>query len=70
MALAAPDQGSALVVAMYQYFNYSSASSCAKQYDGTAYGPVLTQVAAYADVGGYDGQVGSPFVSDIALHVD
>ncbi|KAH7886007.1 Metallo-dependent phosphatase [Phlebopus sp. FC_14] len=55
LALSAPDQGPRLALALCEYFNYSS--DCEATYGPLALGPVLTQVLAYADVGGYDGQL-------------
>ncbi|KDQ63152.1 hypothetical protein JAAARDRAFT_188759 [Jaapia argillacea MUCL 33604] len=54
VALTTPDQGPALVVALCEYFNYSK--TCETSYGPLALGPVITQVIANADVGGYDGQ--------------
>ncbi|KIJ65063.1 hypothetical protein HYDPIDRAFT_27793 [Hydnomerulius pinastri MD-312] len=54
LALAAPEQGSNLAVALCEYFKYSS--TCEASYGPLALGPIFTQVVAYADVGGYDGQ--------------
>ncbi|KAG1858059.1 Metallo-dependent phosphatase-like protein [Suillus subalutaceus] len=54
LALAAPEQGTNLALALCQYFNYSS--SCEKSYGPLVMGPILTQVVSFADVGGYDGQ--------------
>lgn len=55
VALSAPDQGPNLAVSLCEYFDYSSA--CAANYGPLALGPIFTQVVAYADVGGYDGQL-------------
>ncbi|KAG2062705.1 hypothetical protein BDR04DRAFT_1164661 [Suillus decipiens] len=55
LALAAPEQGSNLALALCEYFDYSS--SCEKSYGPLVLGPILTQVVSFADVGGYDGQV-------------
>ncbi|KAG1723693.1 sphingomyelin phosphodiesterase [Suillus lakei] len=54
LALAAPEQGTNLALALCEYFNYSS--SCEKRYGPLVMGPILTQVVSFADVGGYDGQ--------------
>lgn len=55
LALAAPDQGPNLAVALCEYFNFSS--SCVANYGPLALGPIFTQVLSYADVGGYDGEL-------------
>ncbi|EIW79572.1 sphingomyelin phosphodiesterase [Coniophora puteana RWD-64-598 SS2] len=55
LALAAPEQGPNLAVAICEHFGF--APNCQQQYDWTAYGPVLTQVASYGNLGGYDGQL-------------
>jgi sphingomyelin phosphodiesterase len=55
LALAAPEQGPVLAVALCQHFNFSK--SCDKIYSETVSGSVITQVVANADVGGLDGQV-------------
>lgn len=54
LALAAPEQGTNLALALCEYFNYSS--SCEKSFGPLVMGPILTQVVSFADVGGYDGQ--------------
>ncbi|KAG1794909.1 sphingomyelin phosphodiesterase [Suillus plorans] len=54
LALAAPEQGTNLALTLCEYFDYSS--SCEKNYGPLVLGPILTQVASFADVGGYDGQ--------------
>ncbi|KDQ62021.1 hypothetical protein JAAARDRAFT_150983 [Jaapia argillacea MUCL 33604] len=54
LALAAPEQVPNLLVALCEYFNYST--TCAQTYGLNDYGGIITQVLAYADVGGYDGQ--------------
>ncbi|KAG2363419.1 sphingomyelin phosphodiesterase [Suillus spraguei] len=54
LVLAAPEQGSNLALTLCEYFNYSS--SCEESYGPLVLGPILTQVAYFADVGGYDGQ--------------
>ncbi|KAH9835891.1 sphingomyelin phosphodiesterase [Rhodofomes roseus] len=55
LALAAPEQGPSLAVALCEAFDYSS--DCATEYSVYDLGTPITQVIAYADVGGYDGQV-------------
>ncbi|EGN94903.1 hypothetical protein SERLA73DRAFT_171272 [Serpula lacrymans var. lacrymans S7.3] len=55
LALAVPDQGPEFAVQLCEYFNYSS--TCSVTYGKYALGPILTQVIASADVGGYDGQL-------------
>lgn len=55
LALAAPEQGSTLAVDLCTTYNFSS--TCQATYGPLALGPVITQVVANADVGGYDGQV-------------
>ncbi|EIW86935.1 sphingomyelin phosphodiesterase [Coniophora puteana RWD-64-598 SS2] len=57
LALAAPEQGPNLAVTLCQYFGYDTDADCQQQYDWTAYGPILTQVASYGNLGGYDGQL-------------
>ncbi|KAG1867973.1 hypothetical protein C8R48DRAFT_793164, partial [Suillus tomentosus] len=54
LAFAAPEQGTNLALTLCEYFDYSS--SCEKNYGPLVLGPILTQVASFADVGGYDGQ--------------
>ncbi|TFK56749.1 sphingomyelin phosphodiesterase [Heliocybe sulcata] len=54
IALTAPQLGPEFAVAACEHFNYST--TCEGTYGKNALGSVLTQVAAYADVGGYDGQ--------------
>ncbi|KAG6333055.1 hypothetical protein ID866_6032 [Astraeus odoratus] len=60
IALSVPEQGPNLAVALCEHFNYSS--TCVENYGPLALGPVFTQVLAYADVGGYDGEVGNQFL--------
>ncbi|KAH9937350.1 uncharacterized protein B0H18DRAFT_1081562 [Fomitopsis serialis] len=55
LALAAPEQGPNLAVALCEAFDYSD--DCATEYGVYTLGTPITQVIAYADVGGYDGQV-------------
>ena len=55
LALAAPEQGPNLAVALCEAFDY--ADDCATWYSFYTFGTPITQVIAYADVGGYDGQV-------------
>ena len=55
LAMAAPDQGPALAVAICNHFKFNS--DCATQYGLLGLGSVITQIVANADVGGYDGQV-------------
>ncbi|KAL6304774.1 Metallo-dependent phosphatase [Sparassis latifolia] len=54
LSLAAPEEGPTLAVRICEYFNYSK--SCATSYGIYALGSSLTQVAAFADAGGYDGE--------------
>lgn len=53
--MAAPEEGPALLVALCHRFNFTS--DCDTTYGKLGLGPVITQVAANADVGGFDGQV-------------
>ncbi|KAI0003863.1 Metallo-dependent phosphatase [Russula compacta] len=63
LSLAAPEQGPAFAVFLCQQFKLSS--TCNTTYTATTLGSVLTQVFAYADVGGYDGRlICSSFVSN------
>ena len=55
LAMAAPEQGPALAVAICHAFDLPS--DCDTMYGKLGLGPVITQVVANADVGGYDGQV-------------
>ena len=55
LALAAPEQGPAFALFLCQQFQLSS--TCNNTYSSTTLGPVITQVLAYANVSGYDGQV-------------
>ncbi|EJD04893.1 uncharacterized protein FOMMEDRAFT_18613 [Fomitiporia mediterranea MF3/22] len=55
VALAAPEQGPAAVVAMCQAFKLSS--NCNTAFGPLALGSVITQVVARADVEGFDGQM-------------
>jgi sphingomyelin phosphodiesterase len=55
LSLAAPEQGPAFFVALCQQLKLSS--SCNNTFGPTTLGPVLTQVLAFANVSGYDGQV-------------
>lgn len=55
LALSAPDQGPNLAVTLCEYFNFSSV--CQANYGPLALGPIFTQVLAYANVGGYDGEL-------------
>ncbi|KAI0937249.1 hypothetical protein AcV5_005199 [Taiwanofungus camphoratus] len=54
LALAAPEQGPNLAVRLCEYFDYTS--DCETEYGIYTLGSPITQVIAYADVGGYDGQ--------------
>ncbi|OSX66906.1 hypothetical protein POSPLADRAFT_1072083 [Postia placenta MAD-698-R-SB12] len=54
LALAAPAEGPNLAIRLCEYFDY--ADDCAADYGIFTLGATLTQVAAYADAGGYDGQ--------------
>ncbi|KIY52639.1 sphingomyelin phosphodiesterase [Fistulina hepatica ATCC 64428] len=55
LALAAPEQGPALAVAICEAFDYES--NCTTTFGIGAIGSPITQVVANADVGGYDGQL-------------
>ena len=55
LAMAAPEQGPALAVAICNHFNFNK--DCATEFGLLGLGSVVTQVVANADVGGYDGQV-------------
>ncbi|KZT02507.1 sphingomyelin phosphodiesterase [Laetiporus sulphureus 93-53] len=55
LALAAPEEGPNLAVRLCEYFDY--ADDCEKDYGIYTLGSPITQVVAYADVGGYDGQM-------------
>ncbi|KAJ3489575.1 hypothetical protein NLI96_g2003 [Meripilus lineatus] len=55
LAMAAPDQGPALAVAIC--FHFQPSSDCGTQFSQLGLGSVITQVVANADVGGYDGQM-------------
>lgn len=55
VALAAPEEGPGLAVRVCEAFNFNS--DCGTTYGINTIGSVLTQVAAAADVGGFDGQV-------------
>ena len=61
LALAAPEQGPNLAVALCEAFDY--ADDCETEYGFYTLGTPITQVIAYADVGGYDGQVRGASVS-------
>ncbi|KAL4241709.1 Sphingomyelin phosphodiesterase [Abortiporus biennis] len=55
LAMAAPEQGPELAVAICNHFNFNS--DCATQFGLLGLGSVVTQVVANADVGGLDGQM-------------
>ncbi|KAF8481747.1 Metallo-dependent phosphatase [Russula ochroleuca] len=55
LALAAPEQGPAFAIFLCQQFQLSS--TCNSTFGSTALGPVVTQVLAYANISGYDGQM-------------
>ncbi|KAH9962705.1 Metallo-dependent phosphatase [Lactifluus volemus] len=55
ISLAAPEQGPAFSIFLCEQFKLSS--TCNTTYGPTTLGSVITQVLAYADVGGYDGQL-------------
>ena len=57
VALTAPEQGSALVVHVCEYFGFASTGDCGGYYGQYSLGPDIMQVLALADVGGYDGLV-------------
>jgi hypothetical protein len=65
LSLAAPEQTSAYLVFLCERFGLSG--NCPSVYGPTAYGPVLAQVLANADVVGYDGQVRRPRSAALAL---
>ncbi|KAL6304766.1 Metallo-dependent phosphatase [Sparassis latifolia] len=56
IAMTRPELGSPLAVRVCEYFNYSSTLGCETDYGIYYLGSVVTQIASYADVGGYDGQ--------------
>ena len=56
IALAAPQEVPALIVALCEHFKFST--TCNDTYGPFAYGKTITQVVANADAGGFDGQVG------------
>lgn len=60
LSLAAPSQGPAFFIELCETLKLSS--SCAVTYALNGIGSVLTQVAANADVGNYDGQVPGSYV--------
>lgn len=55
LAMAAPQEGPALAVALCHHFNFNS--DCDTMFGILGLGSVVTQVIANADVGGFDGQV-------------
>lgn len=55
LAMAAPEQGPALAVAICHAFNFNS--DCDTMFGVLGIGAVVTQVVANADVGGFDGQM-------------
>ncbi|KAJ7603124.1 Metallo-dependent phosphatase-like protein [Roridomyces roridus] len=55
LALASPENGPALAIAMCTHFNFNS--NCATMFSALSLGSVVTQVVANANVGGYDGQM-------------
>ena len=55
LAMAAPEQGPALAVAICHAFNFNS--DCDTMFGVLGIGAIVTQVVANADVGGFDGQV-------------
>jgi sphingomyelin phosphodiesterase len=55
LSQAAPEQGPAFAYFLCQQFKISS--TCNKSYTATTLGSVFTQVFAYANISGYDGQV-------------
>lgn len=57
VALTAPEQGSALVVRVCEYFNFTSTGDCGGYYGQYSLGPDIVQTLALSDVGGYDGLV-------------
>ena len=61
--MAAPAEGHALAVALCNHFKFNG--DCATMFGVLGLGSVVTQVGANADVGGYDGQVGTISVADV-----
>ena len=55
LALAAPEQGPELAVALCNKYKFST--TCEATFGALSKGGVVTQVIANADAGGYDGQV-------------
>ncbi|KAI0094211.1 Metallo-dependent phosphatase-like protein, partial [Irpex rosettiformis] len=55
LAMAAPEEGPTLAVALCNHFGFNS--DCATMFGLLGLGSVVTQVVANADVGGYDGQM-------------
>ena len=55
LALAAPEQGSSMAIFLCNVYKISS--TCEATYGVDSLGPIVTQVLANADVGGFDGQV-------------
>ncbi|KAG1817992.1 sphingomyelin phosphodiesterase [Suillus subaureus] len=54
LVLGAPEQGPLLAEAVCQYFDYST--TCYDEYSELALGSTFSQVLAFANAGGYDGQ--------------
>ncbi|KZT07671.1 sphingomyelin phosphodiesterase [Laetiporus sulphureus 93-53] len=57
LALTAPEQVSVLAVQLCEYFGYSTDAGCEAEFGMSGVGPTIAQVAAYADMAGYDGQL-------------
>ncbi|KAI0330007.1 sphingomyelin phosphodiesterase [Cubamyces sp. BRFM 1775] len=55
LAMAAPEQGPALVVQLCEHFGYKK--DCTTEYGISGVGQIITQAIAHADVGGLDGQM-------------
>jgi hypothetical protein len=58
LVLGAPEQGPLLAQAVCEYFDYST--TCYNEYSELALGSTFSQVLAFANAGGYDGQVRYP----------
>ncbi|KZT07673.1 Metallo-dependent phosphatase [Laetiporus sulphureus 93-53] len=56
LAMAAPEQVPNLAVQLCEYFDYATTLSCQETYGIYTLGSPITQVLAYTDAGGYDGQ--------------
>lgn len=56
VALAAPSSVPGLLVSLCEKFQFSSNATCTDNYAATSFGAIWTQVLAFADVTGLDGQ--------------